>query len=207
MRSGSVAALLAVMVAAITLGAAASAAGPWMPGGAPTATAPRVTLIESPAEPEGYRMADYRAPTPATLAGATVVGTAEARALWESGAVLFVDVLPRPPKPKDLPEDVIWRDKRRDNIPGSVWLPNVGYGALNSEVEAYFRDNLARLTGGNRSAPILIYCLADCWMSWNAAKRALEYGYSRVYWYPEGTDGWAAAGGALEESTPLPPAP
>ena len=41
-------------------------------------------------------------------------------------------------------------------------------------------------------------------MSWNAAKRALSYGYSRVYWYPEGTDGWAAAGGELTEATPVP---
>ena len=23
-----------------------------------------------------------------------------------------------------------------------------------------------------------------------AAKRALEYGYTHVFWYPEGTDGW-----------------
>ena len=28
-------------------------------------------------------------------------------------------------------------------------------------------------------------------MSWNAAKRALEYGYSDVTWFPDGTDGWA----------------
>ncbi len=38
--------------------------------------------------------------------------------------------------------------------------------------------------------PVLFFCLAECWMSWNAAKRALEYGYSNVFWYPEGTDGW-----------------
>ena len=37
---------------------------------------------------------------------------------------------------------------------------------------------------------LLFFCLADCWMSWNAAKRAQEYGYTSVLWYPEGTDGW-----------------
>ena len=41
-------------------------------------------------------------------------------------------------------------------------------------------------------------------MSWNAAKRALTYGYNRVYWYPEGTDGWSGAGGRLEASEPVP---
>ena len=48
---------------------------------------------DSPPEPSGYRMQDYRGPTPATLAGARVVTTAEAEELWKTGAV-FVDVLP-----------------------------------------------------------------------------------------------------------------
>ena len=48
------------------------------------------------------------------------------------------------------------------------------------------------------------YCLADCWMSWNAAKRALKIGYSNVAWYRDGTDGWLAAGLPLQEATPEP---
>ena len=40
---------------------------------------------------------------------------------------------------------------------------------------------------------LVIYCQANCWMSWNAAKRALSYGYPNVAWYPEGTDGWQRA--------------
>jgi rhodanese-related sulfurtransferase len=40
-------------------------------------------------------------------------------------------------------------------------------------------------------------------MSWNAAKRALEMGYRRVVWYPDGTDGWQAAGYALADAKPL----
>jgi hypothetical protein len=45
-----------------------------------------------PPEPPGYRMEDYRAPTPATLAGARVVTTNEAEDLWKAGAS-FVDVV------------------------------------------------------------------------------------------------------------------
>lgn len=161
---------------------------------------------QSPAEPAGYRMEGYRAPVPATLRGATVVSTAQARRLRDSGAI-FVDVLPRPPKPAGLPEGTIWRDRPRRDIPGSVWLPNVGYGTLNPTVEAYFRDNLARLTGGDKNADVVIYCQANCWMSWNAAKRALSYGYTRVFWYPDGSEGWQADGGDLRETAPVPIAP
>jgi hypothetical protein len=41
-------------------------------------------------------------------------------------------------------------------------------------------------------------------MSWNAAKRALALGYKNVAWYPEGTDGWAAAALPLVTSEPHP---
>ena len=41
-------------------------------------------------------------------------------------------------------------------------------------------------------------------MSWNAAKRAISYGYSNVHWYPEGTDGWAEAGLPLAGAEPVP---
>ncbi len=156
------------------------------------------------AEPEGYRMQAFRAPVPETLKGAEVVATEQVMDLQAAGKVIFIDVLPRPPKPAKLADDVVWRPRQRNNIPGSVWLPNVGFGALNPETERYFQENLTRLTKGDKSAAILIYCLADCWMSWNAAKRALTYGYSKVYWYPEGTDGWTGFGGKVENSEPAP---
>lgn len=143
------------------------------------------------AEPDSYRMDEFRAPVPETLTGATVVDTEAAAALWRRGDVAFIDVLPRAPKPANLPEGTIWRDKPRDSIPGSTWLPNVGYGAIAPVTDAYFRDGLAVATGGDLSRPVLFFCLEDCWMSWNAARRALlDYGYRQVYWYPDGTDGW-----------------
>ena len=39
---------------------------------------------ERPPEPDGYRMEDYRAPVPATLAGVRVLTTAEAEAIWRA---------------------------------------------------------------------------------------------------------------------------
>src|SRR5205807_1945804 len=50
-------------------------------------------------EPEGYRTDDYRAPVPATLTGVRVLATAETEAIWRAGTGVFIDVLPRPPKP------------------------------------------------------------------------------------------------------------
>jgi PQQ-dependent catabolism-associated CXXCW motif protein len=163
-----------------------------------------VRAEESPPEPEGYRVDNYRAPVPATLAGVRVLTTEQAEVIWRSKSAAFIDVLPRPPKPANLPAGTIWRDKPRSNIPGSLWLPDTGYGTLAATTEDYWRDGLARATGGNNAKLLVIYCLEDCWMSWNAAKRALSYGYSNVAWYPEGTDGWQRANLPLADSHPEP---
>jgi PQQ-dependent catabolism-associated CXXCW motif protein len=159
---------------------------------------------ENPPEPEGYRTDNYRSPVPATLAGARVLATEEAETIWRAGKAVFIDVLPRPPKPQNLPEGTIWRDKPRPNIPGSIWLPDTGYGALAAATEDYLREGLVRASGGDKAKPLVVYCQADCWMSWNAAKRALSYGYSNVAWYPDGTDGWQRANLPVEDSQPVP---
>jgi len=155
-------------------------------------------------EPAGYRMERYRAPTPATLAGAAVLDTAAAERAWREGNALFVDVMPRDARPANLPAGTLWRDRRRDTIKGGVWLANTGYGALSEEMEGYLRRSLRELIGGDRARLLVFYCQAECWMSWNAAKRALALGYERVAWYPNGTDGWAEAGLPLEDAQPRP---
>ena len=155
-------------------------------------------------EPEGYRTEDYRADVPETLAGARVLTTEEAEVIWRAKSGVFIDVLPRPPKPLNLPAGTIWRDKPRFNIPGSIWLPDTGYGELAQAMENYLRQGLTRASGGNNAALIVVYCQANCWMSWNAAKRILSYGYSNVAWYPDGTDGWERASLPMAESQPEP---
>jgi PQQ-dependent catabolism-associated CXXCW motif protein len=155
-------------------------------------------------EPAGYRMSDYKAPTPATLDGAPALTTAQAHALWARKAAVFVDAMPQPPKPANLAPGTLWLDKPRLDIPGSVWLPDTGYGALASATEDYFRRGLAEATGGDRAKALVFYCLPHCWMSWNAAKRAKSLGYTHVLWYPDGTVGWLKAGYALKEQRPFP---
>ena len=159
-------------------------------------------LAAAPPEPSGYRMEDYRSPTPATLRGAAVMTTEEARAHWEKHDALFIDVLPQPPKPVGLPAGTIWQPKPRNDIPGSIWLPDTGYGELAAETENYLRVGLQRVTQSDGAKLLVFYCLRDCWMSWNAAKRALALGYKNVAWYPDGTDGWETAGLPLQEAKP-----
>jgi PQQ-dependent catabolism-associated CXXCW motif protein len=155
-------------------------------------------------EPDGYRMDAYRAPVPGTLKGATVIDTATAHELWSRKAAAFIDALPHAPKPEGLPKNVVWREQPRFDIPGSVWLPDTGYGALSEATQHYLEKGLARASGGDRNRPLVFYCLKNCWMSWNAAKRAMTLGYANVFWYPDGTDGWEAAKHPLEERKPEP---
>lgn len=163
-----------------------------------TPDAPEPPRTSDVAEPQGYRMDKYRSPVPATLTGATTVTTSELATLIEAQAPVLIDVLPKQNKPKDRDQDQLWIEPKRDNIPGSVWLPNVGLGELPPEMAQWFADELAKLTGGDKAKPVVFYCDANCWMSWNAGKRALsELGYTNIYWYPDGVQGWKRAGKQL----------
>ena len=148
-------------------------------------------------------MEQYRAPIPATLAGARVIAVTEAEELWRSDGAIFVDVLPRPPKP-DLPEGTVWHEPPHHDIPGSVWLADVGFGGLSPEMESWYGESLARLTAGDKTRPLVIYCRENCWMSWNAGKRAVGLGYTGILWFPGGIEAWEAAGLPLEERQPEP---
>jgi quinoprotein dehydrogenase-associated probable ABC transporter substrate-binding protein/PQQ-dependent catabolism-associated CXXCW motif protein len=163
-----------------------------------TADAPSVP------EPEGYRMERYLAPVPATLEGGTVVTTAELEQLIERERPVLIDVLQKT-EAEGEDADLPWMQQAREDIPDSAWLPNVGYGELSAEVAEYFEANLEKLTAGDEARPIIFYSDANSWMSYNAAKRAIhELGYSNVYWYPEGVQGWQQRGFAVAEAEPEP---
>lgn len=155
-------------------------------------------------EPPSYRLDNYRAPVPLTVSGGTAIGTEDAKALWTNRRAAFIDVLPAPRRPDGLAPGAVWKPLPRLHVPGSLWLPDVGRGEINERLDSYFRDNLERITGGSKTAPVVFYCLADCWMSWNAARRAVSYGYTQVYWYRDGTDGWTKARLPTEAGTPAP---
>ncbi|HYB09828.1 MAG TPA: PQQ-dependent catabolism-associated CXXCW motif protein [Alphaproteobacteria bacterium] len=156
-------------------------------------------------EPEGYRLDDYRAPVPETVAGGRVVHTDELKGMIAQGGIVLIDVLPAPRKPEGMRPGTPWLPLPRLDIPGSLWLPDVGRGVIDQQLDRWFRARLAEATHGDPTRTLVFYCLAECWMSWNATKRASSYGYADVVWFPEGTDGWGAAGLPLAEAHPEAP--
>ena len=185
---------LAACLRRLTDWAAAVVFATFMVAGAAMAADEAAKDAAPPPEPQDYRMDDFRSPVPLTLKGAKVLTGDEAADLWNDNAAIFIDVYPQAPKPPNLPAGTYWREPSHRSIEGAFWLPNVGYGVLSDEHDEYFRTRLKRLTKDDKNAPVVFYCLKDCWMSWNAAKRALEMGYTNVMWLRDGTDAWQELG-------------
>ena len=166
---------------------------------------PTENTAVAPGEPVDYWTGPINGPVPATITGGTVIGTAELKAMLEESGVVLVEVSNAPRRPENLAPGAPWLPTPHPVIPGSLWIPGTGMGAIPPDVEAFFRDQLASATGNDLDRPIVIYCHERCWLSWNAAKRAIRLGYRRVYWYPDGIEGWRAAGlttSVAEAATP-----
>lgn len=152
----------------------------------------------------GYRIGRQRAPTPEDIPPpARLVGSAEAAALIAAGA-LVLDVLGAAQSRFDELDGTWLVSEPRLSLPGALWLPETGRGRLDPAMRAYLADNLAVATGGDRDHPVVVFCIADCWMSWNAAQRISAMGYGAVYWYRLGTDGWLDEGWPLQRVDPVP---
>jgi len=155
-------------------------------------------------DPEtGFRMERYRAPVPDSVPGGVTLDTAGVRERLDAGTLVPIDVFPPVGMGADQLDGHWLVSEPHETIPGAVWLPEVGRGFLTEEHVDYFRRNLERLSGGEEATPLLFFCTADCWQSWNAAKRAGDWGYTGVHWYPLGTDGWREEGGELVPARPL----
>lgn len=152
----------------------------------------------------GYRIAHYRAAVPETVPGGTRVDLDNVDELIKGNAILL-DVMPSEGAGAD-PATGKWRLSRpHQTIPGATWLPDVGRGKLTAEFDSYLKTNIEILTKGDKAKPIIIFCQSDCWMSWNAVQRLAGLGYTKLYWYPEGTDGWVEWGDRkLAPAEPVP---
>jgi PQQ-dependent catabolism-associated CXXCW motif protein len=155
-------------------------------------------------QPEGYRLDDYNAAVPDAVPGAQTIHTDALHALTTSHELVLVDVLPAPRRPPGMRPDAPWLPVPRRDIPGSLWLPEIGRGAIPPELDAWMERKLEAATGGDHDRPVVFYCRANCWMSWNAAKRAVAHGWRTVLWYPDGAEAWEAAGLPLAEAHPAP---
>lgn len=151
--------------------------------------------------PDGYRIAHYRAPVPGAPEGVGRIGPEAVAKLRADGDAVLIDVLPAEGGHRD--EDGRWHlAVARPSLPGAHWFPETGRGVLAPGVESWFERGVRRLTKGARDRTIVTFCLADCWMSWNAARRLQALGYTHVLWFAEGTDGWREMGLPLVDAVP-----
>lgn len=153
--------------------------------------------------PDGYRIAHYRGPVPAAPHGVRRIATEDVARLRPDRDALLIDVIPAEGGHREA--DGTWRlAVARPSLPGTHWFPEAGRGVLDAGIGRWFEQGMRRLTKGRKAARIVAFCLADCWMSWNAARRLHAMGYTNVWWFAEGTDGWRDLGRPLVNAKPEP---
>lgn len=149
---------------------------------------------------DGYRASHYRSPTPAVSSVAQTLDTQAVQQLLAAQPhTQLIDVYRRQWLHGQFIEDQV-----HHHLPGSHWLANTGDGELSPIWQRYFEENLQRLSHGNSAWPLLFYCRSDCWLGWNAVKRAHALGYRQLYWYRDGIDAWQQAGLPLVTAQPEP---
>ncbi|MGB6535615.1 MAG: rhodanese-like domain-containing protein [Xanthobacteraceae bacterium] len=127
-------------------------------------------------------------PTPSKLPGGRVLTTAQ---LWDAivkknlgPAMFLVDVSAA---------------SHAQSIPGAQLLPAAGQGAMDKTTLNQVWTALSKLTGGNFNTAIVFFGTdVKDWSPYNAALHAINFGYSKVYWYRGGITAWKAAGQPLK---------
>jgi tetratricopeptide (TPR) repeat protein len=80
-------------------------------------------------------------------------------------------------------------------IPNALRIAFAGQpGDFSDRLQRRLRVRLDNLTDGNLDATLVFFCVgAECWESYNASLRAINAGYTHVYWYRGGLSSWRAA--------------
>ena len=116
-------------------------------------------------------------PTPASIPGGRVITTPEVLQMLNNpggGAVVL---------------DVLGSQQRLPNAVDAT-AASAG-GAFDDRVQSQFEAQLGQVSGGRKDAPLILYCSSiHCWMSYNAALRAIHAGYTNVFWYRGGLEAW-----------------
>lgn len=81
-------------------------------------------------------------------------------------------------------------------IPGALAAaPASQPGSFNDQTQQEFGKFMQQVTGGNKQVPVLFYCQSpQCWMSYNAALRAIHMRHTKVLGYRGGIEAWKMAG-------------
>ena len=120
-------------------------------------------------------------PTPTSIPGGQVISTEALYGMMQQNpnGFLLLDVLG---SGQYLPQ-------------AQAAAPAAAPGSFSDQTQQEFGQYLSQTTGGNKATPLVLYCQStQCWMSYNAALRAVNLGYTRVLWYRGGLEAWQAAG-------------
>ena len=167
--------------------------------GATDTTAPAPADLFDPA---GFRRARYRAPVDRAPTPAATLPLARALALRPGHDALFLDVLPAEGARRDPASGAWLGAPPHQTVPGARWFPEVGRAAPDPVLWAGFLAAVRAVQARHPRWPVVVFCRADCWMSWNAARRLAQAGVPRVAWFAEGIDGWHDARRPLEPAAP-----
>ena len=127
---------------------------------------------------------NLHSPTPTSIPGGKTILASEMRDWLQSAD-------------KPIVIDVLGGDiSGRRGLPGAIYMGSeIGAGRIGIEMRDRYRVALEKLTGGDKSKPLVFYCLnAQCWLSYNASRRAIVAGYTNVYWYRGGIEAWKELG-------------
>ncbi len=128
-------------------------------------------------------------PTPASIPGGQVVTTQGLVALIQGRQAPFIVV------------DVLGQPETLPNAVAGAWLAQPG--TFDDPIQRQAAQMLGQLTQGRNDVALVFYCLSrECWMSYNAALRAIRAGFANVLWYRGGTEAWKAAGLPMQHGQP-----
>ena len=134
---------------------------------------------------DALRSGNLHGPTPASIPGGQVITTKGLIALVEQRLGPVFDVL-----------------GGTQTLPGAIQLQAAGQqGNFQDETQGRLGNYLRSVTKGRQDIPLVFFCSGrECWMSYNAALRAIQLGYRNVLWYRGGLEAWHRAGRPLAPS-------
>jgi PQQ-dependent catabolism-associated CXXCW motif protein len=119
--------------------------------------------------------------TPTTIPGGRVITSPDLIALYNQSRIWF------------LPVDALGDAGTLPGAYPAAWA--AAPGTLGDAIEQRLGQSLNPVTRGNKDTMLVFFCQSThCWMSYNAALRAIDLGYRNVWWYRGGIEAWLAAG-------------
>ncbi len=165
---------------------AGPAAASFPSGAGPAGANPMQALLQAEMQdfgipPQPGLQTNLHGPTPTSIPGGQLITTDRLLALYQqagAGGLLVFHVLGPGPM-----------------LPGAQQAALASQpGTFEDATQQEFGRYLQQVTQGKPSRPMVFYCQGPhCWMSYNAALRAIHLGYRQVYWYRGGMEAWDRA--------------